>query len=205
MMERKGDGPLLRLAQLLGLKQAQVGLLRLLLLAVAVGILLMSSDRLLGMTSPTRPGSRATPVAAPASPDDLAALEAEMARSLEQTLSSIAGAGTVHVRLTLLAGPTVTPFYKTQAQSGVTREKAQDGSTRETTQSNDSREVIVQRAASGQEVMPVMRRSRAEIAGVLVVADGAVRDPVRAQLHRATAIALGIPAHRIEVVPSTRR
>lgn len=207
MMGEQKEGLLERLARAMGLKQGQVGLLRMLLLALVVGMVFVNADRLFGLEEPAPPSQGSTLVSTPPIPvtDDLMALEESMARSLEQTLSSVAGAGRLQVRLTLLSGPTVLPFYKTQDQTGTTREKAQDGSTRDTTQTNESREVIVQRGLSGHEVMPVMKKSRAEIAGVLVVAEGARNDRVRAQLLRSTATALGIPAHRIDVVPFESR
>lgn len=190
-----------RLAAQFGLKSGQVVMLKLLLLVAGVGLALIYSDRLVGQAESPRPPSDATLVdGALIQRDELTALEEGIARSLERTLSSIEGAGHVEARVTLESTPTVMPFYKTQEQTGTTREKAQDGSTRETTQSNNSREVIVQNTGGGTDVMPVMKRERAAVSGVLIVAEGARQDGIRAQLLRATATALGIPAHRIEVI-----
>lgn len=205
MAQRKADW-LEQLAGRFGLKMGQVALLKLLLLVAGVGVVLIYGERLTGGTVNRPPPADATLVEAGRAPrDELTALEEGIARSLERTLASIEGAGHVEARVTLESTPTVMPFYKTQEQTGTTREKAQDGSTRETTQNNNSREVIVQNTGGGTDVMPVMKRERAAVSGVLIVAEGARHDAIRAQLLRATATALGIPAHRIEVTAMKAR
>ena len=56
-----------------------------------------------------------------------------------------------------------------------------------------------------QDLPAVASRSRAEVAGVLIVAEGARDVRIRARLLDAAMVALNVPANRIQVVPADGR
>lgn len=197
-----------RLGQMVGLKPQQAGVVKILAAGLFIGILFIQAPAFFGVgenSSSQRPPD-ATEVTAPADPprDELSRMEREIAGNLERTLSRIAGAGEVHVSVTLAAGPRVTPLTNVREDKTTTKEDATDGSRRTTdTTSRDVTNVMTKNGSA--DVPAVASRSRAEIAGVLIVAQGARDATVRANLFYAAAGELGIPAHRVTVYPAERR
>lgn len=118
---------------------------------------------------------------------------------LEATLNQVRGAGRVKVFLTL------SDEGRLEVMSAETREisrsEEKEGQQQRTSlQDRMTRQPQVVR--NGQQEGPVItRRLRPEVAGVLVLADGAAREEVRLQLVEAVATALGIAAHRVAVLP----
>jgi len=195
-----------RLAQWLGLKPGQAAVMKLVVVALALGVLFLNAGSLFGVTDTGRRPPDATAVVAPApEPQDaLQRLEQDMAARLEHILSQVEGAGQVRVTVTLASSPTVTPLVNTRREQTTTEETAADGSRRRT-ETVTSDETNVMSKDVNQDMPAVASRSRAEVAGVLIVAEGAHSATVRARLHRAAVTALNIPAHRIEVVPAGER
>jgi stage III sporulation protein AG len=191
------------LASLIGLKPQHAQMVKLMAIAIALGVLFLSAGDLFGVSSrPGRP-SGAVEVARP-SGDELTRLEQEYARQLEATLSAVKGAGKVRVSVTLESGPEVVPVLNTRAQETRTQEKAGDGSNRDTTTTNrDVTNVMVQDGQS--QNLAVQKRIRARIAGVSIVAEGARDAKVAALLHKVAVTQLGIPAHRVQVAAAEGR
>lgn len=206
MSERQdGGGWAARLAAAIGLKPQQANLVKLLAVGLAIGLLFLNAGELFGLNEqPTRPES-ATQIAAPpgAPQDELTRMEADLARSLERTLSAVAGAGKVHVTVMLEAGPTISVVADTRVDKTSTKETAADNSTRETVTTNTTTTNVVTRSGSSDSPA-VMKKSRAQIAGVLIVAEGARASVVRARLHEAAVTALGISPNRITVTEAGR-
>lgn len=191
-----------KLATALGFKPQQAGMVRLLLITVAIGILAMTVLDGFGGHLDTRKPSGATEVSAPpgAPQDELARMEQEMATGLARTLSMVKGAGKVEVSVTLEAGPAVTAITDTRVDRTTSNEKAADNSTRETV--TEAKQVTALKSNSGGgDALVVARKDRAVIAGVVVVADGARDAKVREMLHRATVDGLRISPNRVTVVP----
>lgn len=207
MTERDGNSGLgERLARWLGLKPGQANVLKLVAVALALGVLFLNAGNLFGVTESGRRSPEATEVVAPTrdSQDPLQQLEREMAARLEEILSQVEGAGQVRVTVTLASTPAVMPLTNSRREQTVTEETAADGSHRRT-ETVTTDETNVMSTDANQDVPAVASRSRAEVAGVLIVADGAGNETIRARLHRAAVTALDIPAHRIEVVPAGER
>lgn len=204
MTEKVGEGGWAeRLAKGLGMKPQQANLVKLLAVAIALGILFLNAGELFGVVDQGQRPQGATEVSTPrgAPQDELARMEEEMARTLERTLSRILGAGEVQVSVMLEAGPTITAIPDTRVDKNTTTETATDGSRRETQSTNTTTTNVVTKAG-GNDSLAVMKRSRAQIAGVLIVADGARSATVRARIHEAAVVALGISPNRIAVVPA---
>lgn len=189
----------------LGLTKEQAKVVPMLAVLLFIGILLLQAGKLFGVessgSSDRPPG--ATLVTAPAwgEEDELTRQERRLALELEEKLAIIRGAGKVRVMVTLESGPTIEVVKNTTVDQSTTTEKASDNSTRETQSTNTRNDNVFYRDGSAERPV-VSRTSRPEIAGVLVVAEGARDARIRAQLLDATMVALKLPANRIEVVPA---
>lgn len=200
------SGLMERLAAMLGLKPGQAHLIRMLAVALALGILFLNAGELFGVMEPKAPPAGATQVSTGAEQPvhELSRLERQMARELEEKLSLIQGAGRVRVAVTLEATPAAVPVINTREQKTQQSEQATDGSTRKTDTIQVDQNNVVTRDGN-RDSLAILRQDRAPIAGVLIVAEGADSPGVRAALHAAAVAALGAPAHRVSVVPAERR
>lgn len=194
-----------RLAEALGLKPQQANLVKLVAIGLTLGLLFLNAGDLFGVDTGTEPRNATQVVADAGVPrDELSAIEAEAAARLERILASVAGAGAVRVTVTLETGPAVSAVADSRVEKTTTREKAADESTRVTESENTQITHVTTGQGSGG-ALAVMKKSRAQIAGVLIVAEGARNDVVRARLHEAAWTALGISPNRISVMPAGGR
>lgn len=169
-----------------------------LLLAGVLGVILIVAGSWLGQRQPEppRPARQETEVMAP-SPAGAGLTPGD----LEGVLSLIAGAGEVTVSITYRSGPRQEVMQDVSRTVRRTEEKEAGGAVRVTEEEQESVQAVMARPG-GQEQPVVSREQAPEIAGVLVVASGA-RDPVvREMLSRAVQTLLGLPAHRVQVVPA---
>ncbi|NPV70864.1 MAG: hypothetical protein HPY55_09505 [Firmicutes bacterium] len=168
----------------------------------ALGVLLIVAGPLLA------PGGRAKPIeeqnaAAPAATVDgsLAALEREFAREAEWVLGRVAGAGKVVVSVRLRSGPGYLYRDNRNSTQRKTEERDTSGGTRTVTETVESYQAVMARRPQGGEESPVVTGvHRAEVDGVVVVAEGASDSKVKADLFRAVQVMLGVPAHRVTVL-----
>ena len=159
------------------LKPREKTLIRYLILAVAVGLLLMS------LRSLGAPAATATAGPSPARPPGaVEAEEATMSADLAGILSQVAGAGRVHVRVALRA--TDQQVYAVDHTTSTAQ-----------TQSQSSEQTVV----VGNAALPV-QVDGAQVASVLVVASGAADPTVAAALTQAAAAALGVPVYEVRVL-----
>lgn len=192
-----------------GLTKGQAGIIKVVAVGLAIGILFLQAGELLGVETGSQseeepPG--ATLVTGPIrgeEENELTRLERAMALELEEKLSLIGGAGQVRVMLTLEAGPTIDVVKNTTIDQSTTTEKASDSSTRQTESTNTRGEHVFYRDGSAERPV-ISRTSRPQVAGVLVVAEGARDARIRARLLDATMVALKVPAHRIQIMPAER-
>jgi stage III sporulation protein AG len=131
----------------------------------------------------------------------LSTAEKELERRLEGVLSSIAGSGDVQVTITMAAGPEYLYAKNLSEQTRTVEEKDQSGGNRTTTEANEEENLVLLQTVSGGKEEPVLiRAKRPEIAGVLVLAEGA-RDPgLREELVQAVITVLAVPAHKVTVL-----
>mgnify|MGYP000471455200 CR=1 FL=1 len=187
----------------LGLTREQAKVIPLVAVLLFIGILLLQSGELFGVDTgvgPTEPAPGATMVSADGE-DELTRLERQKAAELERMLGQIQGAGRVRVMLTLAAGPSIEVVKNTTVDHSTTTEQAADSSTRRTESTNTRVDHVFTRSGSADQPV-VARTSAPEVAGVLIVAEGAKDVRIKARLLDAAAVALKIPANRIEVVPA---
>jgi len=129
----------------------------------------------------------------------LQSYERSLAAEVQRIVSSINGVGKVTVSVKLQAGPEKETLWSTQLSSETAVEKGQ-GNERQTSQETVNRETVTARA-SGEESPFVPRTRLPEVAGVVVVAQGADDPRVKADIYRAVTTLLGIPAYKVEVLP----
>jgi stage III sporulation protein AG len=177
--------------------------MKLAIVAAAVGVALMTAPGLFGLKSPGKgPPAGATPVAAEArsgNVTEIERLQEQMGLELESILADVEGAGRVSVKVTLATGPINVPVINTSEQETTTGETASDKSERTSKTTTVTRNNVVV-----QDALAVSRQLRPEIAGVMVVADGARRPSTRAALTKAVAKHLRIPLHMVEVLARAR-
>jgi len=182
-------------------------MMKLVLVATAAGVIFMTVPGLFGLKGVGGGGGGGAPVGAvpvtaqpkPGKDTEIGRLEEQHSRDLELILSQIEGAGKVHVDVRLATGVIRIPVINTNRQETQTNEKAGDGSTRGTTTSTvTDTNVVVENA------LAVSKELRPQIAGVLVVADGAGSAAMRYRLTKAAAESLGIPMHLVRVEASER-
>ncbi|HBT47172.1 MAG TPA: hypothetical protein DEA73_04705 [Peptococcaceae bacterium] len=126
------------------------------------------------------------------------ALEAE----LEEILAKVEGAGRVKVSVALAATPVREYATNTRAVQRSTEEKNQSGGTRVTTETDEDGQLVLARTSTLQGEEPVVvRESKPEIQGVVVVAEGG-RDPyVRLRLIEAVRTLWALAPHQVQVLP----
>ena len=122
-----------------------------------------------------------------------------LARELAGILAQIAGAGRVEVRLTLI-NSTASQWERNRRYNQQTVEdRGQDGGVRVTREETEETTLALARRADGSEAPIEILTAAAQVAGAIVVADGAKVPRIKAELARATAAFLGIGLHRIAV------
>ena len=122
-------------------------------------------------------------------------LEAE----LQDILAQVAGAGKVWIDVTLSTSAQAEYAWQTTEERSTTSESDGQGGTRTVEQNQQSRQpAAIQASGSGQEAL-IVKTLRPEVAGVLVVAEGAGSARVKSDLSQAVATLLQVPIHRIYV------
>ncbi|HEY3367653.1 MAG TPA: hypothetical protein VGK74_21550 [Symbiobacteriaceae bacterium] len=198
-----------RVIKQLELNPKQVGWIKVVAVGLAVGILLLQANSLFGLTDDSKRPKGATEVSGTpsvaTSPDELAQLQRDLEHNLEGILAKMKGAGGVSVAIALKSGQIVTPVTDTRKQTTTTNEKTTEGSSRAQTTTEEDVTNVVAKGTGVSGDLAVMKRSRAEIAGVLIVADGARSQAVKGLLFQAARTALGVSPELIQVVAAEGR
>jgi len=168
-------------------------------------------EQVTGVVGSTPPGTGLQPElalpgeASPGTADTKAAsTEDSLARMLERILSQVPGAGRVSAVVLLESTGRAVLAANTNTSSQRVEEKDSNGGTRTTTQESTQTQYLMARTAGGATETPVVTQYLApEIRGVLVVADGAGDPQVSAVLYQAVQTVLGIPVHKIAILPRT--
>ncbi len=179
-----------------------------LLLVFGIGLmLLIISGPWFGQRSnPAASAPAAGLQAQPAPSDDLTSVEQELEGRLAGILSAVEGAGSVQVTVTLKAGAEHVYAQNITKQDQTIQEKDQSGGNRTTNEANETDNLVLLQAASGGKDEPVVvKEMHPEIAGVLVLAEGASSPSLRERLIQAVQTVLDVPSYRVMVLPKGRR
>lgn len=125
----------------------------------------------------------------------------EMAKDLAKILSHIKGIGRVEVELTLDTGPIQIYEFNRSEEVQILEEKDGDGGERSQKHKTWQEQVAVFRDAGGQERPMLIKELQPIVRGVLIVAEGADNVGLKADLARAASRVLGIPIHKVMVLP----
>ncbi len=123
--------------------------------------------------------------------------EQEIAASLKQILEQISGVGQVEVTVRLNNSHQKQYALNSANSNKTIEESDQSGGSRITREENDSSDILV---VQGDQVPVVLAEEGAEIAGVLVVAEGADDPALKRTLFEAVRQALGLEACKIEIL-----
>lgn len=166
--------------------------LRLLVLAL-IGVALI----LVGTFVSARPksqGAEGTPIA------DLVEQARLIEAALEEAIGSIRGVGKVRARVTLSSGPENVYAENVTRSSTSQTETLEGGQMRQNLSENESSQPVSGRFGSSET--PLLERIiPGQVAGCLIVAQGASASGVKEDIYRAAQALLGIPLYRIEVAP----
>ncbi len=133
---------------------------------------------------------------------DLPAVEQEMGKRLEAILGTVEGVGAVSVTVSLENGPQKVFAENANTNERKIEENDSNGGHRVTTETTENDQMVLAQPASTSGQQPVVvKEIRPEIAGVLVVAQGAENAEVKVSLTRAVQTLLDLPAHRISILP----
>lgn len=126
----------------------------------------------------------------------ISALEKDLESKLQANILKMEGVGKVQISVSFSTGLKTEYARNQNATKSTTKETDKAGGTRETTSVSDNDQIVMPNGSS----QPVMvMEDRPEIAGVLIIAEGA-RDPkVREEIHTAVQTLLNIPSARITV------
>ncbi|MHB8075035.1 stage III sporulation protein AH [Desulfosporosinus fructosivorans] len=128
----------------------------------------------------------------------IGALEKELESKLQANLLQMEGAGKVHVSVSFSTGLKTEYARNENVTKRTSKETDKTGGTRETTEVTENNQVVMP-SGSSQPVM--VMEDRPEVAGVLIIAEGARDATVREEIHLAVQTLLSIPGTKITVVP----
>lgn len=131
--------------------------------------------------------------------------EENLSTKLCGILRQVEGAGRVEVSVRLSSSTRSEYAVNTSTGKKTTQERDQSGGTRLITEDTGNDQLVMNRNGSGSEQPVVERELSPQVAGVLIVAEGAGDSRIRAKLFAATRVALGIEPQKIIVLPMERR
>ena len=162
---------------------------------------LQDADSIAGSREPpptaeeTRAAGRLDP-----EPAEYEAFEARYEAAIRDILQKIAGVGEVDVMVTIDSTEELVVERHVEQRQQSTNEKDRQGGTRVISDASRSGQVVLVQT-KGDQTPIVVKKIRPQIRGVVVVAAGAENLTVKKLIAEAVERGLGVPAHRISVIP----
>lgn len=181
-----------KLLERLGIRGERKKQVKLLLLALLLGVIMMS----FGSCESPMTGGDKTESHVPAEKFTTADEEEQLEQKLQDVLSKIRGVGEVSVSVTLASGSRTEYAVNASTTVNTTNESDADGSEKNTTQSTSSDTIVFE---DNDESPVVVQESRPQVQGVLIVAEGGGDTEVCSQITAAVAALLDIPVNKITV------
>lgn len=155
--------------------------------------------------STVEPASEAEVAARNLVPGARDSYEEELEERTAAVLQEVLGAGSVVVDITLEHRGLREYAKDTTSEQTTTSERDSQGGTRQVaTVKEDSRMVLLKSGSASGESPVVVKEEAPAVKGVLVVAEGAQDSAVRRELARAVETLLGLPPHKVMVLPRKR-
>lgn len=133
-------------------------------------------------------------------PADYEAFEARYESAIRDILEKIAGVGEVDVLVTIDATEELVVERHLEQRQHSTNEKDSEGGVRQINETSRNGPVVLVQT-KGEQAPLVVKKVRPHIRGVVVVAAGAENLTVKKLIAEAVERGLGVPAHRISVIP----
>lgn len=128
--------------------------------------------------------------------------ETELETRLTEILSQVDGAGQVQVRVNLASSTQQLYAINSSTNRRTTQEKDSNGAVRTISEITDEGQMVMERGEkSGSDLPVVIKASKPEILGIVVVAEGASNEQVKLTLTKTAETLLNVSAHRICVEP----
>lgn len=176
---------------------------------VAIGIILMFLNSM--FSTKETPKLTETPQvntskADSSNADGLSALESSMAENLVNDLSQIAGVGDVTARVNLATSAEHVYAFNDNKSNEKVEEKDTKGGSRITTKvTQNGQLVLIKESQDNRENPVVIKEIKPEIQGVIVIAEGARNDEIKAEITEAVETLYDLPAHKVTVLPMESR
>lgn len=196
--DNKKDGQGSLVADLLANKQFRTIMLA--AIVVSVAFMVLGRDRSpLQLTAPTTASPRpAEEAQAVGENGQLAGLEQGLESKLQRTLNRMDGVGQVIVSVSLSSGTKSDYARNESVTKRTTKATDKNNGSQETTEETDNNQIVM--PAGGTQPVIVMEQGP-QVAGVLVVAEGAKDARIRESITTAVRTLLNIPPNRIVVEP----
>lgn len=120
--------------------------------------------------------------------------------ALEEAIGSIRGVGKVRVKVTLASGPETIYAENVSRSMSSQTETLEGGQTRQNISENEVAQPVSGRFGSSETPL-IEKTILPQVAGCLIVAEGASSSGVKEDIYRAAQALLGIPLYRIQVAP----
>ncbi|HHU76739.1 MAG TPA: hypothetical protein GXZ24_07615 [Firmicutes bacterium] len=174
-----------------------------LLLLLLLGVLLMFSSSIFRLFQDQPPVNYNQVESLPGGPflQDPGNYEDELAEKLTCILKQIEGIEKVHVLITLETSKESVFAGITEESTKETVEKDTEGGTRDILERSRKEEYVLFKEGGGGEKALLVMEKKPRIAGIMIVARGAENSRIRLEVQRAIQSLVGLPAHRIAVLP----
>jgi len=165
---------------------------------IAIGMSLIYFGK--GPATPTQgimaKSNQTTPVSTSAT--KIGTLEKELESDLQANIMQMKGAGKVQVSVKFATGLKTEYALNENVTERVTKVTDKAGAAQETKEVTENNQVVL---PNGSTVPVIVTEERPEIAGVLIIAEGASDAKVREEIHTAVQTLLSIPTAKIKVAP----
>ncbi|MDD2234209.1 MAG: stage III sporulation protein AH [Desulfitobacteriaceae bacterium] len=163
---------------------------------VVIGSVLMITFGKSGNSLPTTAVTDTVPAPESNEITKLNSLERDLENKLQTTLSRMSGVGQVEVSVSLYSGLKSNYARNENITKRTSKETDKASGTRETTEVTENNQLVMPNGVS----QPVMvMEERPEVAGVLVIAEGAKDPIIKETIHMSLKTLLDIPAVKISV------
>lgn len=130
--------------------------------------------------------------------------EQKLADKLEAMLNQVNGAGEVKVSVRLATSSQTNYAIDKDTMERTTREEDQAGGNRTITETTERDQLVLVQGSQGNQQAVIEREIASDIAGVLIIAQGASNPEVKSRLFQASHISLGVDPHKVVVLPMER-
>lgn len=155
--------------------------------------------------TPTAPSEPEHPSAAPAVAREarelsVEELERKYEEELKTMLEEVVGTGRVSVMVNLDSTGELVVEKNVQDRQQTTHERDRQGATRQVEDHSVNRQAVIYRQGNEEKPLILMQK-RPQVRGVIIVAEGAENPALKAWIMEAVQRGLGVPPHRVAILP----